>query len=88
MMTSTILQPANYTVLGKMADIGNGRFYRATNRQELESIYDDINRLERTDVKLRHHRTYTPLFQWPLLAALGLLLLEQVLAYTRYRRIP
>ena len=88
LMTSTILQPANYTVLGKMADIGNGRFYRATNRQELESIYDDINRLERTEVKLRHHRTFTPLFQWPLLGAFGLLLIEQVLAQTRYRRVP
>jgi Ca-activated chloride channel family protein len=88
MMTSTILQPANYAVLGKMADIGNGRFYRATNRQELESIYDDIKRLERTEVKLRLHRTYTPFFQWPLLGALGLLLIEQVFAKSRYRRIP
>jgi Ca-activated chloride channel family protein len=88
MMTSTILQPANYTVLSKMADIGGGRFYRATNRQELESIYDDIDRLERTEVKLKHHRTYTPLFHWPLLAAFGLLLMEIVLANTRYRRVP
>jgi Ca-activated chloride channel homolog len=87
-LTSTILQPANYTVLGKMADIGNGRFYRATNRQELESIYDDIDRLERTDVKLRHHRTFTPLFHWPLLGGFVLLFLEQVLAHTRFRRIP
>jgi Ca-activated chloride channel family protein len=88
MMTSTILQPANYTVLGKMADMASGRFYRATNRQELESIYDDIDRLERTEVKLKHHRTYTPLFMWPLTAAFALLLLEQVLAQTRYRRVP
>lgn len=88
LMTSTILQPANYAVLGKMADLANGRFYRATNRQELESIYDDIDRLERTEVKLRHHRTYTPLFMWPLTAAFGLLLVEQVLAQTRFRRVP
>jgi len=88
MMTSTTLQPANYTVLGKMADIANGRFYRATNRQELESIYDDIDRLERSDVKLKHHRTYTPLFMWPLGAAFALLLAEVVLSQTRYRRIP
>jgi Ca-activated chloride channel family protein len=88
LLTSTILQPANYTVLGKMAEIGSGRFYRATNRQELESIYDDIDRLERSEVKLKHHRTYTPLFQWPLLAAVILLLGELVLAETRYRRVP
>jgi Ca-activated chloride channel homolog len=88
LLTSTILQPANYAVLGKMAEIGSGRFYRATNRQELESIYDDIDRLERSEVKLKHHRTYTPLFQWPLLAAVVLLLVELVLAETRYRRVP
>lgn len=88
MMTSTILQPANYTVLGKMAEIASGRFYRATNRQELESIYDDIDRLEHTEVKLKHHRTYTPLFLWPLGAAFLVLLTEQILAQTRFRRVP
>ena len=88
LLTSTILQPANYEVLGKMAEIADGRFYRATNKQELESIYDDIDRLERTEVKLRHHRTYTPLFHWPLLAGLLVLLLELVLAETRWRRVP
>ncbi len=88
LLTSTILQPANYDVLGKMAELTDGRFYRATNRQELESIYDDIDRLERTEVKLRHHRTFTPFFQWPLAAACVLLLLEVVLAQTRFRRVP
>ena len=34
------------------------------------------------------YSVYTQLFQWPLLAALGLLALEQLLANTRYRRVP
>lgn len=82
------IQPANYDVLGKMAGLSGARFYRATNRRELQSIYNDIDRLEKTEVKLRRYTTYTPLFQWPLLAALGLLALELVLANTRYRRVP
>jgi Ca-activated chloride channel homolog len=82
------LQPANYEVLGKMAALSNAKFYRATNRRELESIYDDIDRLEKTEVKLRRFTTYRPLFQWPLLAAFGLLSLEMVLANTRFRRVP
>jgi Ca-activated chloride channel family protein len=82
------IQPANYDVLGKMAALSSARFYRATNRRELQSIYNDIDRLEKTEVKLRRYTTYTPLFQWPLLAALGLLALELVLANTRYRRVP
>ncbi len=82
------LQPANYSVLGKMAALSRARFYRATSRRELQSIYDDIDRLERTEVKLRRFTTYRPLFQWPLLAAFGLLSLELTLANTRFRRVP
>jgi len=82
------LQPANYTVLGKMAQLANGKFYRAKNRGELQSIYNEIDRLEKTGVKLRRYTTFTPLFQWPLLAAFALLGLELILANTRYRRLP
>jgi len=82
------LQPANYSVLGKMAALSKGKFYRATSRHELQSIYNDIDRLEKTEVKLRRFTTYRPLFQWPLLAALGLFALEMILVNTRLRRVP
>jgi Ca-activated chloride channel family protein len=71
-----------------MSTISKARSYRAKNERELQSIYEEIDRLEKTDVKLRRYTTYTPLFQWPLLAAFGLLALELVLAHTRYRRVP
>jgi len=83
-----MLQPANYTVLGDMARLAHGKFYRATNRRELQSIYNEIDRLEKTEVKLRRYTTFTPLYQWPLLAAFALLALELVLSNTRYRRVP
>jgi Ca-activated chloride channel family protein len=83
-----LLQPANYSVLGKMADLSNGHFYRATNRRELQNIYNQIDRLEKSEVKLRRFATYEPLFHWPLLAALGLLALELILVNTRFRRVP
>jgi Ca-activated chloride channel family protein len=83
-----ILQPANYTVLGKMSALSKAKSYRAKNLRELQSIYDEIDRLEKTEVKLRRYTIYTPLFQWPLLTAFCLLALELVLSNTRYRRIP
>jgi Ca-activated chloride channel family protein len=83
-----MLQPANYDVLGKMSALSNAKFYRATNRHELQRIYNEIDRLEKTEVKLRRFTTYRPLFQWPLLAAAGLFGLEMLLAHTRWRRIP
>jgi Ca-activated chloride channel family protein len=83
-----MLQPANYSVLGKMSALSRGKFYRATNRRELQRIYNEIDRLEKSEVKLRRFTTYRPLFQWPLLAAFGLFSMELLLANTRLRRVP
>ena len=83
-----LLNPANYSVLGKMAALSGGQFYRATNQRELQTIYDQIDRLEKSPVKLRRFATYQPLFEWPLLAALALLAIEVILNNTRYRRVP
>jgi len=83
-----VLQPANYSVLGKIAELSGAEFYRATNRRQLQNIYDEIDRLEKSEVKLKRQVTYQPLYQWPALAALGLLAVELVLANTRYRRVP
>jgi Ca-activated chloride channel homolog len=83
-----LLQPANYAVLGKMAELSGGHFYRATNQRELQNIYNQIDHLEKSEVKLRRFATYEPLFQWPLLAALALLAAELILTNTRYRRVP
>jgi Ca-activated chloride channel homolog len=82
------LQPANYSVLGQMSRLAHGKFYRAANRRELQNIYDEIDRLEKTEVKLRRFTTFTPLFQWPLISAAALLALELILSNTRYRRVP
>ncbi len=86
--TPMTLQPANYTVLSKMSALSNAKSYRATNRRELQRIYHEIDQLEKTEVKLRRFTIYRPLFQWPLLAAFGLLSLEMTLANTRFRRVP
>src|SRR5690349_19749981 len=83
-----MLQPANYEVLSKMSTLSNAKFYRATNRRELQRIYNEIDQLEKTEVKLRRFTTYRPLFQWPLLAAAGLFGLEMLLVNTRLRRVP
>ena len=83
-----LLQPANYSVLGKMAAASGGQFYRATSQDELKTIYNQIDHLEKSEVKLRRYATYHPLFEIPLLAVLCVLALELILANTRYRRVP
>ena len=88
LIPSLLLQPANFSVLGKMADTSGGQFYRATNQRQLQNIYDQINRLEKSRITRRRFAEYHPLFQWPLVGALVVLGLELILANTRFRRVP
>ncbi|MBC2592893.1 VWA domain-containing protein [Ruficoccus amylovorans] len=75
-------------MLQEVADVTGGKFYHATNKDELAKIYDEIDQLEKTKVKLKHYSTYEELFLWPACLALGLIGLEQLLANTRFKRIP
>ncbi|WP_309383021.1 VWA domain-containing protein [Cerasicoccus frondis] len=74
--------------LEKIAEITNGKFYRATNTEELAAIYQDIDELEKTEVKLKHYAEYEELFFWPALLGLTLISLEQLLGNTRFKRLP
>jgi Ca-activated chloride channel family protein len=76
------------TELKAMAEKTGGRFFRATEGGDLERIYAEIDRLETSTVELRSHASFTELFPWPAGLGLLLLLLEQVLRQTRYRRLP
>jgi Ca-activated chloride channel family protein len=82
------IQPANYEVLRTMAAMTGGRFYTGASQRQLERIYNEIDQLEKTEVILKREVSYTPLFQWPLLAALAVVGLELLLSNTRYRRLP
>ncbi len=51
--TGLTLQPANYSVLGQMSRLAHGKFYRAKNLGELQSVYNEIDQLENTEARLR-----------------------------------
>ena len=74
--------------LAEIAQMTGGQFFRATESGDLERIYDEIDKLETTTIELRSYATFTELFIWPAAAGLLLLLLEQLLRNTRYRRLP
>lgn len=75
-------------MLGGVATATGGQYYRATDTGSLEKIYDSINQLEKTTRKLKKYQQYDELFLWFLVPGLVLLLLELVLAQTRFRRLP
>lgn len=86
----TVMVPVDVDekTLTEVAEITGASFFRATDTDSLEHIYEEIDRLERTTERLTKFERYRELFLWPLLAGLLVLGLELLLAETRLRRLP
>jgi Ca-activated chloride channel family protein len=54
----------------------------------LRNIYEDIDRLEKTEVEMKKYQRYRELFMWVALPGLVLLLLEIILSNTVWRKLP
>jgi Ca-activated chloride channel family protein len=74
--------------LEEMAQITDGYYFRAKDTGALERVYEQINALEKTEVKVKEYMEYYELFWWFLIPALFLLLIEVILSQTRFRKIP
>ena len=74
--------------LEEMASLTGGRYFRATDRESLERVYEEIDALETTEIEMTSFTRYGELFHLPLAAGLGLLLLELALGRTVLRRLP
>ena len=74
--------------LGDIAAITDGNYYRATSNNELKKIYQDIDKLEKTKMKVRKFSKRYEAYQPFALAAVVLLLLEILLRNTVLRKIP
>jgi Ca-activated chloride channel family protein len=74
--------------LQSIADQTGGKFYRATDTDSLERIYEQINRLETTAQTVQKFEHYDELYPWALIPALAILGFSFLLQHTRYRRLP
>jgi Ca-activated chloride channel family protein len=74
--------------LKRVADITGAKFYRAQDTETLKQIYDEIDKLEKTEVKVKQYAEYNELFAWFLIPGLLLLLSEVGLGQTVLRKIP
>ncbi|MGV7220280.1 MAG: vWA domain-containing protein [Nitrospinales bacterium] len=74
--------------LKAIAEKTNGKYFRATSADALKKIYDQIDKLETTEVKVVEHSEYNELFPNFLIPGLLLLLMEFFFINTRLRRIP
>jgi Ca-activated chloride channel family protein len=75
-------------ILMEIAGITDGQYFRATDAKKLGQIYAEIDRLEKTQVKTREYVEYSEKFHIALMPAFVLLMMEVILAHTRFRKIP
>lgn len=76
------------TVLKRIADITGGLFFRARDANALSEIYEKINKLEKSEVKVKEYRSYKELFAIFLIPALFLLILDLFLRRTVLLKVP
>jgi len=74
--------------LTRIAELTDGKYFRATDREELVKIYEQIDMLEKTKMESETYIEYTDQFPWFLIPALGLIVFELVLGQAYLRELP
>ncbi len=72
-------------VLRQIADITGGKYFHATSNRSLKDVYDDINKLEKSDntsTKFYNYEEYFRVFLW---IALATLVLDALLRWIFYK---
>jgi len=75
-------------LLKQIAEMTNGRYFRATNNLKLKEIYSEIDKLEKSKVDVTEFRRKKEEFKPFALTALILLLLDFILGITVFRKFP
>lgn len=65
-------------LLKEIADVTGGKYFRATNNKKLAEIYNEINKLEKTEIEEKKYYNYEEKYR-PLVLLAGLLLLIEIL---------
>ncbi|MGW8265137.1 MAG: vWA domain-containing protein [Longimicrobiales bacterium] len=74
--------------LQEMAELTGGRYFRATDRESLEAVFEEIDALERTEMQVEDYTRYGERYPLVLGAGLFLLLVEIGLVQTVLRKLP
>jgi Ca-activated chloride channel family protein len=72
-------------LLNEIADVTGGTYFRATDNKKLKDIYNEINKLEKTEIEEIKYTAYDEKYRPLILIALGLLLIEVLLRFTVFR---
>jgi len=88
MRVVTMIVDVDEKTLQAVAEETGGRFYRATDTDSLQKIYEQINRYETSAQSVQKFEHVEELYRWALYPSLGLLGLGLLLQHTMFRRLP
>ena len=75
-------------LLTRIAEETGGKYFRAKDKEGLKTIYQEIDKLEKTKIEVTTYTRSTEKFFPFVVLALGLLALEMILRYTLLRKFP
>jgi Ca-activated chloride channel family protein len=75
-------------LLRKIANETGGKYFRARDKEALKSIYNQIDKLEKSEIEITTFRRYEEKFLPFVLAALTFLFAELLLRFTLFRKFP
>ena len=83
-------QPVEFNEAGlrEVTKIAEGQFFRATDTKSLEQIYGDIDKMEKSMVKVKKYQQYRDLFPLCIMSGCGLLLGQILLSQTIWKKLP
>jgi len=74
---NVIMTKLDETLLQRIASLGNGMYIRASNSEAgLNKIFDDINKIEKTEIESKQYSDYEDRFQYFISLALILLIID------------
>jgi Ca-activated chloride channel family protein len=80
--------PIDEKLLGQIAQIGDGKYFRATDTTSMTGAFHEIDHLEKTKIEVEKSADYHDYFPLLLLLAASLLAAEALLSQTLWRRLP
>lgn len=80
--------PLDEETLQKVAKKTGAEYFKATDTEALGQIYKRIDKMEKTEVKVKEYTEYFEMYPWFVFPALALVSLELLLKNTVWRQIP
>lgn len=75
-------------VLTEVANATGGKYFRATNKEKLLAVYNEISEMEKTEIKVKDYYNYYEMYFWFLLPGFFMIVMAIILEKSIWRKTP